>query len=263
MSKFIYLIISLNSFILGFAQSRANTSDSFVKQTISPPSQNEIKAGEESIVIPKHLKKHVTKDWEKLLNPSFEEFWFEGNHRPDAGLVLFARNPNKETAKLWLLRMEAKAKMLHQMFAHVSEAHAELIKEGHMVDRYDVLPTKKNTLPKVKLDSQKFIKNESQKLVYYFLFDPNCSHCQSLAEKLAPFKNVYPLQITKGELKHFKGLPKSNYATKETLETYLKSGVPILVISNPQSQQHTTLTGDQSLEDIILASAAVLNNKGK
>ena len=53
-------------------------------------------------------------------------------------------------------------------------------------------------------------------------------------------------------------LPPSHAADRETLETYVKGDVPVLVIYDPKQEKVSVLKGNQSLEDIILASSGLL-----
>ncbi len=244
------------------------------------PTKEDLKRGSQTVKIPKNLK--VPEEWKVYLNPATEEFWTEGNHRPDAGFVLFARNPNKDTAKLWLLRMEAKAKELQILFPIILQAQKELVHEGYMVDRYNMVKnaTGDSFLPVVapnssssqeleftpKLTSspiqKKFVPptaSDLKSLSFYFLFRPGCIHCENLSKSLVGFPNVVPLQITKESLVDFPGLAKSNYASPQTVENYDPTGeTPYLIISNPKLKKLTILKGEQSTEAILFSAASVL-----
>lgn len=244
----VYSLVSSNMYA-----ARYNTLDTTKQKT-----KNKV-----PFVLPKDMA--IPKEWAPLLDPKNSLFWKEGSHEPDAGLVLFGQNPSKETAKLWLLRMEYKAKLLSHMFEYVTEAHKELVKEGLIQNRYSITRTTAGTLPSIK--NQVAIINKDKKeqiknIHVYFLFDPNCKFCDEMASKVKFFKNVVPLQTSGDSLKHFSGLPKSSFATQKTLETYLKNGgVPFLVITDPVNKQHTTVEGNVSLEEIMLAASELLNNK--
>lgn len=247
---------------------------------LPPPTKEDLKRGSEEIKIPKNIK--VPEEWKAYLNPATEEFWTEGNHRPDAGFVLFARNPNKDTAKLWLLRMEAKAKELQILFPIILQAQKELVHEGYMVDRYNMVKNSTgdsflpvvapNSTPSQELEfSHKQVNSTPQKkfvpptasdlksLSFYFLFRPGCIHCENLSKSLVGFPNVVPLQITTEPLVDFPGLAKSNYASPQTVKNYDPAGeTPYLIISNPKIKKVTILKGEQSTESILFSAASVL-----
>lgn len=240
---------------------RVNTeAGNFPLRVLPAPTKEELKRGAEVAKLPSNLK--IPPEWVPYLNRATEEFWTEGNHRPDAGFVLLARNPSKETAKLWLLRMEAKARALTEMYGFVAEAQKELVRGGFMADRFPTSVARQGALPgKEAPKTQGSVTDKDLKeLQFYFLFSPSCGHCAELAETLIPFPNVVPLQVTEGPLKNFPGLPKSTYATKETKEAYLKEGVtPVVVVSWPKKNIVTTLTGNHSTEDLLLAAATVVS----
>jgi len=231
-------------------------------KTLPPPNESEILNSAKAIKLPKNLK--VPDTWMPYLNPAFEEFWTEGNHRPDTGFVLFARNPNKENAKLWLIRMETKAKYLQSMFKHISDAQTELIREGIISDRYGSVTPAINGLP-VKKKIKPASKDKLNELEVFFLFSSTCGYCESLSKKLISFKNIVPLQVDKtNPLKNFNLLPQSEYATEETMDAYIPSReVPVLVIHDPKERNVNILKGDQSSEEIILAMSTLISARGK
>jgi hypothetical protein len=244
------------------------------------PTKEDLKRGFQVVKIPKNI--NVPQEWKPYLNPATEEFWTEGNHRPDAGFVLFARNPSKDTAKLWLLRMEAKAKELQILFPIILQAQKELVHDGYMVDRYNMVKnsTGDSFLPSIASNSvssqelelshqlesavpqKKFVPpsaTDLKGLSFYFLFRPGCIHCENLSKSLVGFPNVIPLQITTEPLVNFPGLAKSNYASPKTVENYDPTGeTPYLIISNPKIKKITILKGEQSTESILFSAASVL-----
>lgn len=224
------------------------------------PSKSEIERSAERIKLPSDLK--VSEVWLPYLNPAFEEFWTEGNHRPDAGFVLFARNPTVENAKLWLLRMETKAKYLEVMLESISSAQRELLKRNLLKDRYGLLAPAKN-LPPIKKQSS--IKEGTSNIEIFFLFSSTCSHCKHLASTLKAFQNVSPLQVdSRSPLMNFEGLPPSEMATDNTKQEYLKTGeVPLLVLHDPKTKTVNILKGNRPQEEILLAMASLLNNQEK
>lgn len=244
---------------------------------LPPPSKEDIKRGANEIKIPKNIK--IPAEWQPYLNPATEEFWTEGNHRPDAGFVLFARNPSKDTAKLWLLRMEAKAKELQTLFPLIVEAQKELVNGGYMVDRYNMVknsignsfvPKAASGSPSSQELSTQYAsalvkpismpkKDDLKNITFYFLFRPGCIHCENLAKTLVGFPNVIPLQITTEPLVNFQGLAKSNYASPVTVKNYDAQGeTPYLIISNQKSKKVVVLKGEQSTETILFSAASVL-----
>ena len=255
----------------GYNTALSNEENAIQYKNILPaPSNEELKKSSSEVKIPKNIK--IPNAWKPFLNPANEEFWSEGNHRPDAGFVLFARNPNVESAKLWLLRMEAKSKMMQKMFPLIVQAQKELVQDGYMLDRYNMVKNNVGAsfLPKEVADnlpSQDInisIKdlpktNDLKNLTFYFLFRPGCSHCENMSKNLVGIPNVVPLQITKEPLKHFQGLQSSIYASPETVKNYDPTGeTPYLIISNPKSKKLTILKGEQNIEKILYTAATVM-----
>lgn len=252
----------MSSSALSQEAARVNTMPG--SNSVPLPSPSEVKRGAEAIKIPRSMK--VPQEWIPLLNSAYEAYWAEGNHRPDAGFVLFARNPSKETAKLWLMRMESKAQNLEQLFQYVTEAQRELVDSGAMVDRYNMVqrphlmtePQQSNAVkPAARL-------GKLDQLQFYFLFSPTCPHCARLAESLVSFPNVHPLQVSSGKLHHWPDLRASDHATPDTIAAYVKDGqqpgaVPVLVISSPKSKHVLKLRGERTPEEILAAAATVLN----
>jgi hypothetical protein len=263
-SKFGFaLVLGLGLAQAAAGQTRVNTGEA--ARVLPPPTSAEVEKGATAIKLPVDVK--VPPEWVPLLNRAYEEYWMEGNHRPDAGFVLFARNPSKETAKLWLLRMESKAKNLEQLFAFVREAQTELVRGGLMEDRFGMVTgsAKAQALPAAKTASAPSATPEALSSVeFFFLFSPTCPHCARQAETLAGFPNVRPLQVTEGPVKDWPGLPPSDRATKETLETYLQGGgVPVTVIFHRASNRLVKLTGARSAEEMLATAGAVLAGAAK
>lgn len=263
MNKIIFAMMLLINFS-AFAN-RANTLEG--NNTLAAPTEKEITQNAERIKIPGDLK--IPDEWKPFLNPAYEEFWTEGNHKADAGFILFARNPTKENAKLWLIRMETKAKYLEVMMSKTAEAQKELVNDGLIEDRYGmvsnatVLPrsTSSNNQPDIK----KLVKTGKGKISsveMYFLFSPTCSYCEKMSESLSGLKNVQPLQVVGEKLRDFKGLPKTAIATKETIEKYASDGaVPVLVIHDPNSNRINVVKGYMSKEEVYVSIAKLLDSK--
>lgn len=257
-------VVTLLSCPLKAEESRVNTMPTTM--VLPQPSVTEVKRGAAAIKLPKDLK--VPGEWIPLLNRAFEEYWMEGNHRPDAGFVLFARNPSKETAKLWLLRMESKAQNLEELFGYVKEAQKELVGGGLMVDRFNMVSQASATPAgflgknKPEISPSNISKAGLDDVEFYFLFSPTCPHCARLAQSLVGFPNVHPLQVIDGELVNWPGLPQSDRATPETIAAYVKEGdqpggVPVLAIYHPKTNRVLKLRGARSAQEILTAAAAV------
>jgi hypothetical protein len=264
MSKIIILIISLMSFS-AFAN-RANTLEG--NNTLAGPTEKEISQSAERVKIPGGVK--IPDEWRPFLNPAYEEFWTEGNHKADAGFILFARNPTKENAKLWLIRMETKAKYLEVMMSKTAEAQKELVSEGLIEDRYGMVSSATFLPSSAPSNHQMNIKGLIKKgrgkvssVEMYFLFSPTCPYCEKMSESLSGFKNVQPLQVVGEKLRDFKGLPKTTIATKETIEKYAPDGaVPVLVIHDPKSNKINVVKGYLSKEEVYVSIAKLLESKG-
>jgi hypothetical protein len=210
------------------------------------------------------VAKSAPEEWKDLLNPKTNRFWKEGNHVPDEGFLLLAKNPtNKAYAKYWLLRNEIKAEQLTIIQATVDEAQRELFLEGKLKDRYyqfgkgNRVTTKKTSLPLNQTPN--LSKTDLKKLNYYFIFSSTCPHCSELAKKIKNLPDVRPLQADQKGIKHFAGLIQSSRATPETLSNYAPDGVvPVVVIHNPKTNAATKIVGNKSLEDYLAASAQIL-----
>lgn len=200
-------------------------------------------------------EEEIPQAWKGLLDPQTREFWKEGNHLPDEGFLLFAQNPESlQHAKLWLMRMELKAKILHQMQKTINVAQREMVADGLMEDRYWQF----DDLRKGKM-GLRMPMEDLKRLNFYFLFSSQCPHCKSLAKTLKEIPQVRPLQVDAGALLEFDGLQKTARATKETLEAYLKDGiVPVVVIHDPQKNVATVVSGNRSLDEYYVASRSLL-----
>lgn len=232
MNRLIFFVLYLIS--LSTYANRVNTLEG--GNSIPTPSEKEISQCAESVKIPKDIK--ISDEWKPFLNPAYEEFWTEGNHKADSGFILFARNPTKDNAKLWLIRMETKAKYLEVMMKQTIDAQKELVKNGLIEDRYGMVSSATflpNSNPNNhQTDFKNLIKKGKEgtlSVEMYFLFSPTCKYCEKMSNTLAGFKNVQPLQVTGDKLRDFNGLPKTTLATKETIDKYASDGaVPVLVI---------------------------------
>ena len=207
----------------------------------------------------------IPKEWSVLLDPNEEEFWKEGNFKPDEGLLIFAKNPTLQNAKYWLLRMEKKAKRLEIMTSLAGQAEQELIKGGLLKDRYDFLPHSRKSLAKNSHNLQSFSKmhhlTRNSEIEFYFIFLPSCTLSQDLAKHLIQFPSVIPLQASDEKIHHWDNLPPSSYAEKKTLDTYAKNrGLPLLIIINKGKGKGLVLEGSIKKEEIISASLKLLES---
>lgn len=201
-------------------------------------------------------------EWRDLLNPKTTRFWKEGNHIPDEGFLLLAKNPtNKSYAKFWLLRNEIKAEQLALIQSTVDEAQRELFLEGKLKDRYFQF-SKKHTQTKIASpinQTPRVALADLKKLNFYFIFSSTCSQCVELAQKMKSLPSVRPLQADKNGLKNFSGLMKSARASAETLSNYVPDGlVPVVVIHNPKTNAASKIVGNKSLEEYLFASSELL-----
>jgi hypothetical protein len=205
-----------------------------------------------------HSNPQVPLEWVDLLDPKTKKFWREGRHEPDEGFVLFAQNPESiKHAKLWLLRMETKAKILVKMQKTVDKAQLELFKEGLIEDRYWQF----SDIKKGKLANRLPIK-ELEKLQVYFLFSSTCPSCHKLAKKLDKFKRVSPLQVDQKGLIDFANLPKTQRATNQTIQTYVKDGiVPVVVLHKVGSNSVMRLVGNNDQNTYMQAAMKLLNGR--
>lgn len=251
MIKYFLMILLFGLLKLSSAQT-TNTNGGL--SLIPKPTDSEIKKSQELASLPKNIK--IPSEWVGLLNPAYEEFWTEGNHKPDAGFVLFARNPSKENAKLWLIRNEVKAKYAKVMMDSIIEAQRELVKEGVILDRYNMVnpPRKINNRNVISALNSGISSSDPD---VYFLFSPTCSYCHNLAKNLKILKNVQPLQVTNGEIYNFEGLPESDYATQETIANYAADGaVPVVVFVDNLSKKASVIKGYKTESELV----TLLNN---
>lgn len=189
-------------------------------------------------------KSSVPKDWKVLLDPTTDEFWKEGNHVPDAGFLLWAKNPTIENAKFYLLRMNAKRDRLHLMQKQQEEANKELIKAGLIADDYDFLTevTRPNSKERASLD---------QFTQIFFLFSPTCPHCKRQAQIFREQTQIVPMQIGGQTLNHFDGLGKSVWASNEDIQKYASKGVvPVLLVYDKKTNNMTSVQGVHTISEL-------------
>lgn len=198
-----------------------------------------------SVKVPHQLP--IPAEWQNLIDPTKDEFWSEGNFTPDGGFLLWAKNPTVENAKLYLIRMNAKRDRLHVMQKQQEQANVELIKLGVIANDYDFLAQAVGSKP-----ADLKLENDTQ---VFFLFKPECPHCQHQAQILAlgssSPQNIVPMQIGEGELYHFNGLPQSVWATKEDVGRYAKDKVvPVLLIYDRQTNNMAAVSGVRPIREI-------------
>lgn len=211
--------------------------------SVSPPSKVDIDNAARLM----DNKTEVPDNWKPFINPSFSEFWTEGHTKADSGFILFARNPTPENAKLWLIRMENKRKMLLTMQGLIDQVYPELVSSGEIVDYYNLVSAVSKNSPKPALQNIKLASD----ITLYFLFSPTCPHCKSQAEILKNVSShVVPLQVSGGELLHFKGFKHTEWADNETKNKYVKGKVPVILVYNQSSQKIAKLSGVKRLLEI-------------
>jgi len=211
--------------------------------SVSPPSKADIAKAARLM----GNKTEVPNEWEPYINPSFSEFWTEGHTKADSGFILFARNPTPENAKLWLIRMENKRKMLLKMQGLIDQVYPELVSSGEIVDYYNLATSVSKSSPKPAMKNIKLATD----ITLYFLFSPTCPHCKSQAEILRSVSShVVPLQVSGNELFHFKRFKHTEWADNETKNKYVKGQVPVTLVYNQISQKIAKLSGVKSLGEI-------------
>ncbi len=186
----------------------------------------------------------IPPEWKKLIDPTTDEFWNEGNFKPDTGFVLWAKNPTIENAKLYLIRMNAKRDRLQIMQKQQEQANKDLIKLGVIANDYDFLAQATRSDSKIALSSI----NDTQ---IFFLFTPTCPHCKRQGQILSGQPNVTPMQIGGQELLHFPSLPQSVWATKDDIDRYAKDKVvPVLLIYDRKTNNMVSIKGVHTLQEI-------------
>lgn len=206
--------------------------------------------------IPSDLR--VPPEWQILLDPNKDEFWYEGNSRPDAGWLLWAKNPTIENAKLYLIRMNIKRDRVHLMQSQAEAIVPSLVSQGIIADDYG--------FAKQSTDLKKSTEPSSIALEgvhVFFLFSPTCPHCLRQAEILKGLANVTPMQAAGDKLRSFDGLPPSIWAEKSDLEKYSPDKtVPVLLIYSSGTNKMVTSKGVHTLSE-IQQIANSLNRKEK
>lgn len=249
-----YFIVFLNNYycfaILTIAFTQTSTS---ATRRVTTNDSNLISEPSKTITNPKDL--HVPLEWKNLLDPTTDEFWMEGNHRPDQGFLLWAKNPSIENAKLYLIRMNAKRDRLHLMQKQQELANKELIKHGVIANDYNFLAEMQPIAAK---SQEKWAATH-----LFFIFSPDCPHCKKQAEVLAGLENVTPMQIGGDKLVYFDRLPATVWARKEDIEQYVKEKVvPVLLIFSSSTSKMVSVKGVHSLPEIEKISKS-LANKGQ
>lgn len=251
-----FLIISFCIIIDRIHASTPRFNTEYLRQ-VPAPSTQQINNAAKIAQLPSSLK--IPDEWLPYLNPAFENFWSEGAHKPDAGFILFARNPSAETAKMWLLRGEIKARYLELMYPLVQDAQKSLVASGYLKDRFKQFSDKNlDKLKPIPALSKSQAANIPSDIAIYFLFDSKCPFCQQLAITLKTFaNNVVPLQVNGTELFSFEGLSTSQLASDETKKQYLSGKLPVLLIYSTSKSKMTKLEGAVAAQDILAAIAAV------
>ncbi len=192
------------------------------------------------IKMPPGLK--VPPEWKPLVDPLVDEFWNEGSYKPDAGFVIWAKNPTLENAKLYLVRMNAKRDRLHVMQKQQEQANKELIKQGIISNDYNFLSEATST---------RILQGTIKDSQIFFFFNPTCSYCKKQAQILVGNSNIIPMQIGGTELLHFQELPPSIWATKEDIERYAADKVvPILLIYDRKTNNMASVKGVHTIREI-------------
>ena len=207
-------------------------------------------------------KCYFPRSWDKLLDPNQEEFWYEGNHVPDAGFVKWATNPTPENAENYLKRMNAKRDRLHLMAKQQEDANKKLISEGIIANDYNFKVDSKASTDSQKRYQTNTISNQNETQIWLY-FHPMCHHCKHQAKILSGLSNVFPVQ-TDGETLHsFEGLNQTSWAEEEDLERYLADGeVPVLILYNSKTNKITSLKGFQTHEQINRAISLIEREDG-
>lgn len=262
--KYLTLLAFIGSILIepgmSFAKTpRYNTSTNYSKDVESREFSYEMKKIETKAKDLCKGPKERCEIWKTLTDPKSPEFWKEGNHIPDHGWITMVQDMTVDSAKLFLLRGEIKALYLQRAMKLIDQAQIELVSEGLMEDRYNVVTNKVAQLQRANVPKPN--KSELKKLQYFFIFSPSCPHCKNLGRTLVGLPNVYPLQATQGKLYHFDGLNKSERASTETLKGYAPNGVvPVLVVHHSSSKKAVVLRGNQSIDQIMIASAQLLRS---
>jgi hypothetical protein len=207
------------------------------------------------VSLPSDLK--VPLEWQKLIDPTQDDFWNEGNFKPDQGFLIWAKNPTIENAKLFLIRMNAKRNTLHIMQKQQEIANKELIKLGVIANDYDFLTQQTGKLSQV-------IESDLKGVHIFFLFHPTCSHCKKQAQILSGRNNVTPMQVAGDSLVQLEGLPPSIWAEKEDINKYASNKVvPVLLIYSNKTNSITNLSGVHTLDEIKEVVRALEKKGGK
>lgn len=117
---------------------------------------------------------------EDYLDPATDEFWKEGNHIPDQGFLLWAKDPTPENARLYLIRMNMKRNIVHILYAQQKEANLALIREGVIADDYDFLSKEVKKEP----GQNSYLRKAFADTHIFFFFSPTYQHSRRQAETL-------------------------------------------------------------------------------
>lgn len=238
----LFLFLGVSS--VGISDRRVTTN----KGNVSSPKNDE------RVALPPNLK--VPIEWQKLLDPTQDEFWNEGNFKPDQGFLIWAKNPTIENAKLYLIRMNAKRNTVNIMQKQQEAANKELISQGIIANDYDFLTSQTGKIVQSSSDA------ELKDTQIFLMFHPTCPHCKRQAQILKGMKNVTPMQVA-GDLVELEGLPPSIFADKEDIKKYAPDmTVPVLLIYSSKSNAMTVLKGVHTIEEIKEVAHALQNKRG-
>lgn len=212
----------------------------------------------------------IPDEWEKYIYPAYEEFWKEGNHLPDAGIVLWGRDPTPEKAKLYLIRYAIKRNATKKLQEQSFQANLELIHAGLIADDYNFatwtsfdkkankyVVNSKNTSSSSPLKFDRSLFDDHN---IFFLFASWCKFCEKQSQILLNASNVIPIQVdVNNDTKNFHGLPESNKISASALDKYLPECAtknsdcqfPTLIIYNKNKKTYAKLRGVQTISQIV------------
>lgn len=185
-------------------------------------------------------------DWKPYLDAKTTEFFKEGDYTPPAPFMEIVRNPSDENIKNWFLYIDQRNQLARRLQDRMS---AYLLQEGLTTP-----PEEKQTL-KTRLASLPSESDEQKRFRFRFYFDSDCPHCRHMFSTITELeRRGFLVEARQIDGKPARDLPFASIpASPDEIKRQSIRSVPLLLIGDLQKQTVYTLTGYQSVENVLEA----------
>ena len=193
--------------------------------------------------------KNKSFDWDKYLDPSNDEFFVEGNHKPPAPLMELARNPTDENMKNWFAMMEKKNELMARLNQHMAAYLAKNKKQ---------LKPKEKEVIKANIEKATPVSiAKAKRFRFRLYFDSTCPHCKNMMKTAKDLQDLgYYMEVRQIDRKPptFPVPFASTPATKEEIEQRKITSWPVLFIGDAEKKLVYRINGyhpTQSILDVL------------